>query len=218
MIERGLKDLGFAVDPKRNAKQQALEALPQLQSKIPIRRARMRLKILVLPICILCSLVIGSLSAFIACFADLKCSENKGCSSGPCVFASILLYSISSQAVGALGEPSSLPQVNIANENDLHMLLRSEKADIEQTTFSGAQVSRRQRSLKPCKIWRVFATSTMVFCLPDIVIKLLVSPAQSRRLRHAHLSQAQQLHSPEMSSPCNCHDRPCVTRPSGHLP
>ena len=49
MIERGLKDLGFAVDPKRNAKQQALEALPQLQSKIPIRRARMRLKILVLP-------------------------------------------------------------------------------------------------------------------------------------------------------------------------
>lgn len=49
MIERGLKDLGFAVDPKRNAKQQALEALPQLQSKIPIRRARMRLKILVSP-------------------------------------------------------------------------------------------------------------------------------------------------------------------------
>ena len=48
MIERGLKELGFAVDPKKNAKQQALEALPQLQSKIPIRRARMRLKILVL--------------------------------------------------------------------------------------------------------------------------------------------------------------------------
>ncbi|KAK9841166.1 hypothetical protein WJX74_001321 [Apatococcus lobatus] len=77
MIERGLKDLGFAVDPKKNAKQQALEALPQLQSKIPIRRARMRLKIL----------------------------------------------------------------VNIANENDLHMLLRSEKANIEQTSFTGGQMT-----------------------------------------------------------------------------
>ncbi|KAK9848851.1 hypothetical protein WJX84_009675 [Apatococcus fuscideae] len=77
MIERGLKDLGFAVDPKKNAKQQALEALPQLQSKIPIRRARMRLKI----------------------------------------------------------------AVNLANENDLHMLLRAEKADIEQTNFSNTQMT-----------------------------------------------------------------------------
>ncbi len=31
-------------------------------------------------------------------------------------------------------------QVNIANENDLHILLRSEKAVIEQTSFSGSQV------------------------------------------------------------------------------
>ena len=46
------------------------------------------------------------------------------------------------KAVGAFGEPGSLVQVNIANENDLHMLLRSEKADIEQSTFGGTQVSR----------------------------------------------------------------------------
>ena len=58
---------------------------------------------------------------------------------------------VSHRNEGACGDASSLMQVNIANENDLHMLLRSEKADIEQTTFSGAQV-RKPPSQR--KIWR----------------------------------------------------------------
>lgn len=44
MLERTMKDLHISVDPKRNAKQQALEVLPRLQSKLPIQRAKMRLK------------------------------------------------------------------------------------------------------------------------------------------------------------------------------
>eukprot|EP00193_Tetraselmis_chui_P014012 CAMPEP_0177781356 /NCGR_PEP_ID=MMETSP0491_2-20121128/17793_1 /TAXON_ID=63592 /ORGANISM="Tetraselmis chuii, Strain PLY429" /LENGTH=192 /DNA_ID=CAMNT_0019301389 /DNA_START=118 /DNA_END=693 /DNA_ORIENTATION=+ len=43
MLERALKDVHFAVDPKRGAKQQAFEALAVLQDKIPIKRASMRL-------------------------------------------------------------------------------------------------------------------------------------------------------------------------------
>ncbi|KAG1671280.1 hypothetical protein FOA52_010851 [Chlamydomonas sp. UWO 241] len=45
MLERALRDAHFNVDPKRGAKQQALEALPMLQAKFPIERARMRLKL-----------------------------------------------------------------------------------------------------------------------------------------------------------------------------
>eukprot|EP00892_Ulva_mutabilis_P002523 jgi/Ulvmu1/12271/UM087_0005.1 len=45
LIERGLKDIHFAVDPKRSAKQQALEALPQLQQRFPIARAMMRIAV-----------------------------------------------------------------------------------------------------------------------------------------------------------------------------
>ena len=40
-----MKDIHFAVDPKRSAKQQALEALPSLAERFPIARARMRLQV-----------------------------------------------------------------------------------------------------------------------------------------------------------------------------
>lgn len=49
MLERALRDVHYSVDPKRPAKTQALEALPLLQSRFPIERARMRLHI-VLPV------------------------------------------------------------------------------------------------------------------------------------------------------------------------
>jgi SBDS protein C-terminal domain len=42
MIERGLRDVHIAVDPKRPAKQQALEAIPKLRERFPIERAMMR--------------------------------------------------------------------------------------------------------------------------------------------------------------------------------
>eukprot|EP00890_Picochlorum_soloecismus_P001857 jgi/Picsp_1/2672/NSC_00902-R1_ribosome maturation protein sbds-like len=45
MLERALKDIHFSVDPKRPAKTQAVEALPLLQDRFPIERARMYLKI-----------------------------------------------------------------------------------------------------------------------------------------------------------------------------
>ncbi|KAL3140164.1 54S ribosomal protein L2 mitochondrial [Trebouxia sp. C0009 RCD-2024] len=45
MLERALKDVHFSVDLHRNAKQQALEALPILQAKFAIKRALMRLQI-----------------------------------------------------------------------------------------------------------------------------------------------------------------------------
>ncbi|KAL3153920.1 54S ribosomal protein L2 mitochondrial [Trebouxia sp. C0010 RCD-2024] len=45
MLERALKDVHFSVDLHRNAKQQALEALPVLQAKFAIKRALMRLQI-----------------------------------------------------------------------------------------------------------------------------------------------------------------------------
>ena len=42
MIESALRDIHFSIDPKRSAKQQALDALPKLQEIFPIRRAEMR--------------------------------------------------------------------------------------------------------------------------------------------------------------------------------
>eukprot|EP00955_Chlamydomonas_euryale_P113224 366202-Chlamydomonas_euryale.AAC.7 len=45
MLERALRDVHFNIDPKKSAKQQALEALPALQAKFPIERARMRLRL-----------------------------------------------------------------------------------------------------------------------------------------------------------------------------
>lgn len=42
MIESALRDIHFSIDSKRSAKQQALEALPKLQTIFPIRRAEMR--------------------------------------------------------------------------------------------------------------------------------------------------------------------------------
>ncbi|GAX74278.1 hypothetical protein CEUSTIGMA_g1727.t1 [Chlamydomonas eustigma] len=45
MLERALRDVHFNLDPKKTAKQQALEALPMLKAKFPIQRARMRLKV-----------------------------------------------------------------------------------------------------------------------------------------------------------------------------
>ena len=40
MIERALKEIHFSVDPMKSAKQQALAALPKLQTVFPIKRAR----------------------------------------------------------------------------------------------------------------------------------------------------------------------------------
>ncbi|KAJ9524185.1 hypothetical protein QJQ45_004976 [Haematococcus lacustris] len=45
LMERALRDVHFSVDPKRSAKQQALEALKVLQGRFPIQRARMRLRL-----------------------------------------------------------------------------------------------------------------------------------------------------------------------------
>ena len=45
LIERALKDIHFGVDPKRSAKQQALEALPLLKERFPIERAMMRVEL-----------------------------------------------------------------------------------------------------------------------------------------------------------------------------
>ncbi|WIA33728.1 hypothetical protein OEZ86_006845 [Tetradesmus obliquus] len=45
MLERALRDVHFNMDPKRSAKQQALDVLPLLQARFPIQRARMRLKL-----------------------------------------------------------------------------------------------------------------------------------------------------------------------------
>uniref|UniRef100_A0A383WNC8 SBDS family rRNA metabolism protein n=1 Tax=Tetradesmus obliquus TaxID=3088 RepID=A0A383WNC8_TETOB len=45
MLERALRDVHFNIDPKRSAKQQALDVLPLLQARFPIQRARMRLKL-----------------------------------------------------------------------------------------------------------------------------------------------------------------------------
>ncbi|XP_076165725.1 SBDS ribosome maturation factor [Ptiloglossa arizonensis] len=45
MIEKAMKDVHFSVKPTRNAKQQALDVIPQLKLVMPIERAQMRLRI-----------------------------------------------------------------------------------------------------------------------------------------------------------------------------
>lgn len=45
LIEKAMKDMHFSVKPNRNAKQQALDVIPQLKTIIPLERAQMRLKI-----------------------------------------------------------------------------------------------------------------------------------------------------------------------------
>ncbi|XP_015175120.1 PREDICTED: ribosome maturation protein SBDS [Polistes dominula] len=45
MIEKAMKDIHFSVKPNRNAKQQALDIIPQLKTVMPLERAQMRLKI-----------------------------------------------------------------------------------------------------------------------------------------------------------------------------
>lgn len=47
LIEKAMKDIHFSVKPNRNAKQQALDVIPQLKGAIPIERAQMRLKAIV---------------------------------------------------------------------------------------------------------------------------------------------------------------------------
>ncbi|XP_014231729.1 ribosome maturation protein SBDS [Trichogramma pretiosum] len=44
LIEKAMKDVHFSVKPNRNAKQQALELIPQLKNVMPLERAQMRLK------------------------------------------------------------------------------------------------------------------------------------------------------------------------------
>ncbi|XP_078039678.1 SBDS ribosome maturation factor [Augochlora pura] len=45
MIEKAMKDVHFSVKPNRNAKQQALDVIPQLKLIMPLERAQMRLRI-----------------------------------------------------------------------------------------------------------------------------------------------------------------------------
>ena len=45
IIEKCLRDLQFNADPTKAAKVQALEQLTNLQTKLPIMRAHMRLKV-----------------------------------------------------------------------------------------------------------------------------------------------------------------------------
>ncbi|CAK9829870.1 Ribosome maturation protein SBDS [Anthophora retusa] len=47
MIEKAMKDIHFSVKPNRNAKQQALDVIPQLKAVMPLERAQMRLRVLV---------------------------------------------------------------------------------------------------------------------------------------------------------------------------
>ncbi|KOC64528.1 Ribosome maturation protein SBDS [Habropoda laboriosa] len=47
MIEKAMKDIHFSVKPNRNAKQQALDVIPQLKTVMPLDRAQMRVRILV---------------------------------------------------------------------------------------------------------------------------------------------------------------------------
>ncbi|OAD61693.1 Ribosome maturation protein SBDS [Eufriesea mexicana] len=47
MIEKAMKDIHFSVKPNRNAKQQALDVIPQLKDVMPLERAQMRLRVLV---------------------------------------------------------------------------------------------------------------------------------------------------------------------------
>ncbi|XP_014272332.1 ribosome maturation protein SBDS [Halyomorpha halys] len=45
MIEKAMKDIHFSIKPNRNAKQQALDVIPQLKAIMPLERAQMRLKV-----------------------------------------------------------------------------------------------------------------------------------------------------------------------------
>merc|ERR1712066_193859 len=45
IIEKAMKECHIAVKPNKNAKQQALEILPKLQSQLPIERAQMRVRL-----------------------------------------------------------------------------------------------------------------------------------------------------------------------------
>ncbi|XP_071445959.1 ribosome maturation protein SBDS [Hetaerina americana] len=45
IIEKAMKDVHFSVKLNRNAKQQALEVIPQLKASLPLERARMRLRV-----------------------------------------------------------------------------------------------------------------------------------------------------------------------------
>jgi len=49
LVERGMKEVHYSVNPKRSAKQQALDVIRMLREKgsIPIERAQMRLRIAV---------------------------------------------------------------------------------------------------------------------------------------------------------------------------
>lgn len=47
MIEKAMKDVHFSVKPNRNAKQQALDVIPQLKAVMPLERAQMRLRVLI---------------------------------------------------------------------------------------------------------------------------------------------------------------------------
>lgn len=48
MIETAMKGIHFSVKPNRNVKQQALDVIPQLQKVMPLERAQMRVRILVM--------------------------------------------------------------------------------------------------------------------------------------------------------------------------
>nr|CAD7416845.1 unnamed protein product [Timema cristinae] len=47
MIEKSMRDIHFSVKPNRNAKQQALDVIPQLKATIPLERAQMRLRVVI---------------------------------------------------------------------------------------------------------------------------------------------------------------------------
>ncbi|XP_076646298.1 SBDS ribosome maturation factor [Halictus rubicundus] len=47
MIEKAMKDVHFSVKPNRNAKQQALDVIPQLKATMPLERAQMRIRVAV---------------------------------------------------------------------------------------------------------------------------------------------------------------------------
>nr|CAD7199635.1 unnamed protein product [Timema douglasi] len=47
MIEKAMRDVHFSVKPNRNAKQQALDVIPQLKATIPLERAQMRLRVVI---------------------------------------------------------------------------------------------------------------------------------------------------------------------------
>ncbi|KAL1140639.1 hypothetical protein AAG570_000569 [Ranatra chinensis] len=45
MIEKAMKDIHFSIKPNRNAKQQALDVIPELKAIMPLERAQMRLRL-----------------------------------------------------------------------------------------------------------------------------------------------------------------------------